>query len=159
MKYYIKQKVFSIGESFTVVDETGAVAFYVEGSFMAIPKSFRIYDANHHEVCFIEKQLFRFMGHYNIQAKGHARITLARRFMLFFQSFEIEGLDWMLEGSFTRHNYRLIRGQTIIMALQKHWFTWGDSYELNVLNPDDAVLALAIAICVDREIMVDSSNS
>ena len=158
MKYYIKQKVFSIGESFTVVDQSGQVVFYVEGSFMSIPKIFRIYDSNHREICFIEKQIFRFMGHYDIKAEGYHPITLARRFTFFYQAFEIEGLDWFLEGNFTGHTYRLLRGNTIIMAFKKHWFTWGDSYELDVLDPRDSVLALAIVICVDREIMVDSSN-
>ena len=43
-KLYIKQKVFSIGEKFTVMDEQQKPRYFVEGSFMKIPKSFAIYD-------------------------------------------------------------------------------------------------------------------
>lgn len=40
-KLYIKQKVFSIGEKFTVMDEQQKPRYFVEGSFMKIPKSLR----------------------------------------------------------------------------------------------------------------------
>ena len=39
-KLYIKQKVFSIGEKFTVVDEDQRLHYSVKGSFMKIPKTF-----------------------------------------------------------------------------------------------------------------------
>ena len=39
---YIKQKVFSIGEKFTVTDEYQNDVYYVEGSFFQIPKTFSI---------------------------------------------------------------------------------------------------------------------
>ena len=35
MKLYIKQKVFSWVDRFTVFDETGADKFYVEGEFFS----------------------------------------------------------------------------------------------------------------------------
>lgn len=39
-KLYIKQKVFSIGEKFTVMDEDQQPRYFVKGSFMKIPKHF-----------------------------------------------------------------------------------------------------------------------
>lgn len=41
-KLYIKQKVFSIGEKFTVVDEDQRLHYSVKGSFMKIPKTFSV---------------------------------------------------------------------------------------------------------------------
>ena len=50
------------------------------------------------------------------------------------------------------YQYTVTEGSTLIMELRKHWFTWGDSYELNIPNPSDALLALCIVICVDYEL-------
>ena len=49
-KLYIKQKVFSIGEKFTVMDEQQKPRYFVEGSFMKIPKSFAIYDERQQQI-------------------------------------------------------------------------------------------------------------
>lgn len=159
MKLYIKQKVFTLGESFTVTDEHENAVFYVEGSFFRIPKAFTIYDVQQQEVATIERQLLRLFSHYDIQAINHQLITLQREFSFFRQSFRLEGIPWNLRGDFWHHNYEVVYGDRIIMSMEKHWFTWGDSYELNVLHDEDAILALCIAICVDYEIAKDNSSS
>ena len=42
------------------------------------------------------------------------------------------------------------------MTISKEWMTWGDSYELNIANPADEILALAVVITID---CVMESNS
>lgn len=157
MKLYIKQSVFSIGEKFEVRNEFNQVVYYVEGSFFSIPKNFTIYEANGSQVCFIESQLFRWMGHYDIQTSNH-QITLKRVFTFFKPTYELLGTSWNLQGDIWAHEYRVIEGSSPIMSLSKHWFTWGDSYELDIRNDEDAVLCLAIVIAVDAEIRKDQSN-
>ena len=39
---YIKQKVFSLGERFTVKDEHEQDKYFIRGSFLSIPKTFEI---------------------------------------------------------------------------------------------------------------------
>lgn len=39
MMLYIKQKVFSCADRFTVKDETGVDRYYVEGEFLSLGKS------------------------------------------------------------------------------------------------------------------------
>jgi uncharacterized protein YxjI len=57
-KLYIKQKVFSIGEKFTITDENQQPRYSVEGSFFKIPKEFKILDENHHEIGVITSEIF-----------------------------------------------------------------------------------------------------
>ena len=158
MKLYIKQKVFSIGERFYVRNEDGADVFYVEGSFLRIPKEFRIYDMSGNLLATIEKQMFRLLSRYDIQTE-HEFVTLKRHFTFLFNRFSLEGLDWELEGNFTSHEYQLIKGERPIMSLTKHWFTWGDSYELNIEHPEDALLCLCIVIAVDAAVANDGNNA
>lgn len=35
------------------------------------------------------------------------------------------------------------------MGLEKEWFTWGDSYCLNIADPADEILALAVVLTID----------
>lgn len=157
MKLYIKQCVFSFSESFEVRNENNAVVYYVKGSFFSIPKNFKIYDVNERQVGMIEAQLFRWMPHYDISTQSH-NITLKRSFTFLKQSYELIGTPWVLKGDFWSHEYRVINGTTPIMSISKHWFTWGDSYELNILNEEDALLCLAIVIAVDAELGKSSGS-
>ena len=158
MKLYIKQKVLTFGERFTVKNEFGEDVYYVEGSFFRIPKEFNIYDANQEHVGHIERQLFRFFSHYNINDQKET-IVLKRNFSFFRQNYTLEDTPWVLQGDFFAHQYEVVQDHTPIMSLSKHWFTWGDSYELNIPDAKDAVLALSIAICVDYEILRDQQSN
>ena len=39
-------------------------------------------------------------------------------------------------------------GRTIV-RITKEWFTWGDSYVLDILDPADELVALAVVLTVD----------
>lgn len=158
MKLYIKQKVLTFGERFTVKNEFNEDVFYVEGSFFRIPKEFNIYDANQQKVGHIERQIFRLFGHYDINDQTET-IILRRNFTFLRQNYSLENTNWSLQGDFFGHNYQVVQDSRPIMSLTKHWFTWGDSYELDISDPKDAVLALSIAICVDYELARDQSSN
>ena len=42
------------------------------------------------------------------------------------------------------------------MTISKGWMTWGDSYELDIADPADEIVALAVVITID---CVTESNS
>lgn len=157
MKYYIKQSVMTLTERFTIKNEYGEDVFRVEGSFLKIPKSFSIYDMNGQQIVYIEKQLFRWLSRYDV-TYDNKFVTVKREFTFFKTEVSLEGLNWRLQGDYWDHNYQVIEGNNPIMSLRKHWFTWGDSYELDIENTNDAPLCIAIAIIIDR-IQAEQNNS
>lgn len=58
---FIKQKVFSLREKFTVKNQQEQDVYYVEGSFMRIPKTFAIMNTADEEVALITKKVFSFL--------------------------------------------------------------------------------------------------
>lgn len=58
---FIKQKVFSLREKFTVKNQQEQDVYYVEGSFMRIPKTFSIMNTADEEVARITKKVFSFL--------------------------------------------------------------------------------------------------
>lgn len=149
MKLYIKQKVFTLGEEFEVRDANNNTVFYCKGSFFKIPKSFQILDKNHNHVGTVEKEFMTLLPRYTISDLNRT-ITLRKNFTFIFASYTIDNIAWELSGNFTGHNYQLLHGDIIIMSLTKHWFTWGDSYELDIKDDNDMVLALGISLAIDH---------
>lgn len=158
LKLYIKQHVFTLGERFYVRDENNQDVFYVEGSFFRIPKKFTIYNMNGEVVATMEKQLFRLLERYDIKTSNKS-VTLKKEFTLFFRRFSLEKTRWQIEGNITGHHYQLLSGNRPVMRIRKHWFTWGDSYELTIDNPEDVVLSLAIVISIDAIVAYENKGA
>ena len=77
-KLYIKQKVFSIGEKFTVMDEQQKPRYFVEGSFMKIPKSFAIYDERQQQIGEVTKKVFSLLPKFFVEVHGEEAIVLEK---------------------------------------------------------------------------------
>ena len=54
-----------------------------------------------------------------------------------------------MSGNFLEHEYEVTDGAECVMRLSKHWFTWGDSYELDIPRPENDLPALCVALAVD----------
>ena len=47
------------------------------------------------------------------------------------------------------HDYEITHAGRPIVTIQKEWMTWGDSYQLDISDPADEVLALAGVLTID----------
>lgn len=152
MKLYIKQKVFSWGDRFTVKDSAGVDRYFVEGEVFTFGKKLHVYNTAHTEVAYIEQQLFTWFPRYNVSVGGREAAQVVREFSFFRPRYRVEGLDWDIEGDFFAHEYTARRGETTVAAICKEWMSWGDSYELTVFAPEDEVLALGVVLAIDAAI-------
>lgn len=151
MKLYIKQKVFSFVDDFTVRDEQGLDRYRVKGEFFSLGHRLHIYDEQGAEVAYIQQKLMSLMGRFIVYIGGEEAAQVVREFSLLKPSYRIEGLPWRLEGDFFSHEYTLTDGPRQLMTISKQWFTWGDSYELNIAEGINELLCLAIVLAVDSE--------
>lgn len=149
MKLYIRQKVFSWGDRFTVKDSAGVDRYYVEGEVFTFGKKLHVYDGANTEVAYIEQQLFTWFPRYNVSVGGREAAQVVREFSFMRPRYRVEGPDWRVEGEFLAHEYDIFRGETRIATISKEWMTWGDSYELNVFAPENELLALATVLAID----------
>ena len=61
MKLYMKQKVFSWNDRFTVKDAWGNDKYFVEGELFSWGKKLHVYDLQNREVAFIKQEVWSFM--------------------------------------------------------------------------------------------------
>ena len=54
------------------------------------------------------------------------------------------------------HDYEITQNGNPIVTIRKEWMTWGDSYELDIADPQNEIIALAVVLTIDA---VMASNS
>jgi uncharacterized protein YxjI len=57
--------------------------------------------------------------------------------------------DLEAEGDFLDHEYTLARGDRLAATISKKWFSWADTYGIDIVDTEDAVLILATAVVID----------
>ena len=149
MKLYIKQKVFSCGDKFTVKDSSGRDRYYVEGEIFSWGKKLHVYDMYENEVAFIKQEVWSWMPRYYVFTGDRQVAEIVKKFTFFFPRYEIEGLGWEIEGQFMAHDYEITKNGRPIVTIHKEWMTWGDSYELDIADPADEIVALAVVLTID----------
>ena len=76
---------------------------------------------------------------------------------MFSPYYTVEGPGWEVQGDFFDHDYEITDAGTPVASVQKQWFTWGDTYEIDVNDRDyDPVAVLAVAIVIDA--VLESQN-
>ncbi len=149
MKLYIKQKAFSFGDKFFVKDEYESDRYYIEGEIFTLGKKLHVYDSNNEEVMYISQRPFAFLPKVDIYFGENLAGTLVKEFTFFSQVYTLEGAGWEVEGDFMAHEYSMAKDGCVKASVEKEWFTWGDSYALEIADSQDELLALGVLLAID----------
>ena len=158
MKLYMKEKVFSWGDKFTVKDEHGRDKYMVEGEIFSWGKKLHVYDMSGREVAFIKQEVWSLLPRYYVFCGGRQVAEIRKAFTFLFPRYTIDGLGWEIDGSFLAHEYEITHSGRTIVTISKEWMTWGDSYELEIADPADELIALAVVLTIDC-VMESSSGA
>ena len=82
MKLYIKQKVFSFRDRFTVKDEHGIDMFQIMGEIFSFGKVLHICDMNECRLLTIRQKLFTLMPRFEIERDGNVIAEIAKDFSM-----------------------------------------------------------------------------
>jgi uncharacterized protein YxjI len=159
MKLYIKQKVFSWRDRFTVKTETGGDRYFVEGELFSFGKKLRVYDAGGTERACVRQRIFSFMPRFHVFIDGRKTAEIVKRFTFFTHRYFAEGLGWEIDGDFSAHDYEIRLAGRRIALIHKKWMAWGDCYELDIASPADALSALTVVLAIDCAMETGSSAS
>ena len=149
MRLYIKQKVFSWADKFFVKDADGCDKYTVQGEVFSWGKKLHVYDMMGAEVAFIKQEVWSWMPRFYVFCQGQQVAEIKKEFTFFYPKYTIGGLGWEINGSFMAHDYEITKNGSAIVSIRKEWMTWGDSYELNIANPADELVALAVVLTID----------
>ena len=153
MRYFIKQKVFSFGDKFTVYDKQEGELFKVEGKMFSIKNKLEFKDLSGNILFRAERKVLSFLPEYSIyNAEGLHLATVKKKFTFFRHSFQvIEGNnDIQVQGDFLSHNFNIVKNGQLAASIQKKLFSWGDTYMIDVSDESASLLYLFITIVIDQ---------
>ena len=149
MKLYMKQKVFSWADTFTVKDSMGEDKYFIKGEAFSWGKKLHVYDRSGREVAFIRQKLWTFMPRYMVSVNGTDVAEIVKEFTFLRPKYSILGPGWEVDGSFWEHDYEVTENGRPIVSIRKEWMTWGDTYELDIADTGNEVMALAVVLAID----------
>ncbi len=153
MRYVMKQKLFSLGADFRIKDEHGNDVFLVDGKVFSLGDQLSFRDLAGNELAFIKQKLLSWGPTYEIHRAGRlAAVVTKHLFTLFRARFTIDVPgpdDPEAGGDFLSHEYTFTRNGRVIAAVSKKWFSWTDTYGVDVVAGEDDVLLLAATVVID----------
>jgi uncharacterized protein YxjI len=153
MRYVMKQKLLSWGDDFTIKDEADNDAYFVDGKALSLGSKASFQDMSGNELAFISQKLLAWGPTYEIYRGGALVAVVKKELFTFFHCrfiVDVPGPDDLTaEGDLMDHEYTFKRGNTPVAHVSKQWFTWSDTYGVDIADGEDAVLLLVSAVVVD----------
>jgi uncharacterized protein YxjI len=146
---YIKQKVFSLSGKFTVKDQQEKDVYYVEGSFMQVPKTFSIMNTTRDEVALVTKKAFSFLPKFFVEVNGREVFTIKKEFSFLKARYTIDGAGIEVHGNWWDMDFQVLQHGEVVGQVSKEWFTWGDSYKVQIVDEEMETIMIALVVAID----------
>jgi uncharacterized protein YxjI len=159
MQYQMRQKLFAWGDDFTIKNGNGQDTFFVDGKVFTLGNQLSFQDMTGRELALIKQKLLAWGPTYEIYREGQLAAVIKKELFTFFHctfAVDVPGPDDLVaEGEFTDHEYAFSRGGKPAATVSKQWFTWTDSYGVDVNDGQDDLLILASTVVIDMACHAD----
>jgi uncharacterized protein YxjI len=148
----MKQALWTLGNDFSIQDELGDDVFLVKGKVLTLGDKLAFCDIQGRELAFISQKLLSFKRTYEIQRDGKLFARVIREFSFFKDAFTVDipgPNDYSVTGDFWDHEYRFTRLGRDVAYVSKEYFTWADTYGIDIADGEDDVTILATAVVID----------
>ena len=153
MRYLMKQKLFSIGDKFRIKDEEENDAYFVEGALFTMGNKLSFQNAEGLELFLIKQKVFSWITTYEIFKDDQVYAIVKKEPFTFLRSkFSVEvynGDIIEVQGNFIDHEYQFAKGSKTMASVSKDFFSWSDTYGIDVAPEEDDKLILACAVIID----------
>ena len=152
MILYIKQKVFSLTDSYNVYDENLEPVYRVESEFLSLLSKIHLYDMHDNELFFIKKNFTFMFAEYEIYNGELLCAKVKQEFSFLRPRLSVTSTygDFDIQGEFFDMDFNVICNGELLGRISKEWLSLGDSYRLEVANQKDAAFFTALVIAIDN---------
>ncbi|HEY4735462.1 MAG: LURP-one-related/scramblase family protein [Gemmatimonadaceae bacterium] len=149
----MSQKLFSLADSFSIKDENEKDVYLVKGKLFSFGDKLSFQDTEGNELVFIDQRLLNWGPTYELWRGADLLAVVKRELFSFIHhrfTVDVPGPDDLeAEGNFLDREYTFTRGDRVVATVSKKWFSWTDTYGIDVADGEDTVLILASAVVVD----------
>ncbi len=153
MRYVLQQKVFCLGDDYTIRDEQENDCFFVDGKALSIGDKLSFQDMNGNELAFIRQKLLSWGPKYEIYRDGELAAVVKKELFTFLRcafTVDVPGPDDLeAVGDFLDKEYTFTRSGEVVATVSKRWFRFSDTYGVEIADGEDDVLILASVAVID----------
>jgi uncharacterized protein YxjI len=153
MRYAMKQKLWSWGEDFAIKNDNDREVYRVDGKGFSLGNQLAFLDAQGNELAFIKQKLLAWGPTYEIYKGDQVCAVVKKDLFTFFRcrfTVDVPGPDDLeAEGDLLEQEYQFVRGGKVVASVSKQWFSWSDSYGVDIAAGQDDVLILASTVVID----------
>lgn len=161
MRYLMKQRVFNLSGAFYIRNDEGQDIFSVEGAAFSFGHRLTFYDMAGNELADIRQKLLSWGPTYEIYRGGCLFAVVKKELFSFFKhvfTVDVPGPDDLLaEGDFWDLEFTFSRGDGTVAQVSRQWFSWADTYGVEIAEGEDDVLILASSVVIDM-VRADSNR-
>jgi len=153
MRYVMRERILSWGDDFRIRNEAGEDVYYVDGKVFSFGDKLSFKDMSGEELALIDQRLLSFGARYEIIRGGQTVAVVKKHLFTPFRArftVDVEGPDDIeARGNFLDHEYTFTRGDRELARVSKKWFSFADTYGIDINAREDDVLLLACAVVID----------
>src|SRR5687768_3986676 len=135
-RFKMRQKMMSLGEDFTIEDESGNAAYEVDGKVLTLRETFELKDRQGNVVATIRGKLMSLRAKMDVIRDDEVVATITKAlFAPLRAKFAVDvrdGESLRLDGSIFDHEYTLRRDDAVVAQVSKRWFTFTDTYGIDI---------------------------
>lgn len=151
MKLYFKQRAFSWFDSYDVYCENGAVAYTVKGQ-LSWGHCLHVLTASGQHIGTVQERVFTWLPKFELYENDRYCGSICKRWSLFKPRYEFDCNGWRVFGDFFEWDYSIVDANGVLVAkVEKQIFHFTDTYVLDIVRPQDALLVLMFTLAVDAE--------
>ena len=138
---------------------SGEDAYFVDGKAFTLGNQLSFQDMNGRELAFIKQKLLAWGPTYELWRDGELTAVVKKKLFTLFQctsAIDVPGPnDLTAEGTITHHEYAFLRGGRPVALVSKQWFSWTDSYGVDIATDEDPALILGSTVVIDMACHAD----
>lgn len=152
MKLYIKQKIFSFKDKYDIYDANENVIFDVVSELFTIGAKLHLNNRSGQEEYYIKKKITFFLARYEIYRHNVLCATISQEFSFFRSKLNVNSSlgNFEIQGNFMSMDYEISKNGQYFGSIHKKWLSWGDSYELDIPDAENAGFMCALVIAIDN---------
>ena len=95
------------------------------------------------------KKVFSFLPKFFVEVNGQEVLTIKKEFSFLKARYSIDAAGIEVNGNWWDMNFEVLQHGKVVGKVSKQWFTWGDSYEVQIVDEEMETIVIALVVAID----------
>ena len=151
-KYFMKQKIWTVGDKFVIKDEYRNPVFFVRGKIFTIGDKLKFFDMDGNELAYIKEKVLSLKNLYKIYQNHRLTAKVKKKITLLKDKFVVNMInqdDFIIRGNFFDYRYTFFRNGRPVAIVSKKLMSFSDNYRVEIVPGEVDVVILAVTVIID----------